>query len=188
MAQGDQIDRLAPCRPFLGTAGFRHLADYARQHVGRMLPADEVETLEGLVDEVERVSAIGIGAVGLGRKEQIGECRRRGAAGDGGQHGAFGRLPMPHGHPAPQPALEGREVGPARQRCALAARCCTVAIRSDAPRAVKQSKVRLLFRQEGQKLTERGQDGEAGIPAIAVAGAEQRRLPHTADGDWPAAS
>ena len=143
-----------------------------------MLPADEVQTLEGLVDEIERVSAIGVGAVRLGRKEEIRECSRRGAARNGGQHGTFGRIPVPHGHPAPQPAFEGGRVGPTCQRRALPARGCTVAIRSDAPHPVKQSKVRLLLRQEGQKLAERGQDGEPGIPAIAVPGTEQRGLPY----------
>ena len=48
-----------------------------------MLPADEVETLEGLVDEIERVSAIGVGAVRLGRKEEIREYSRRGATRNG---------------------------------------------------------------------------------------------------------
>jgi hypothetical protein len=42
---------------------------------------------------------------------------------------------------------------------------------------MKQSKVRVLLRQEGQKLAERSQDSESGIPTIAVAGAEQCDLP-----------
>ena len=75
-----------------------------------MLPADEIETLERLVDEVERMSGIGIGAVGLGGQEEIRERGRRGVAGDGGEHGALGRLAMAHGHPAPQPALERGKV------------------------------------------------------------------------------
>ena len=178
LAQSDEVDGLAPRCPFLSTPSCRHLADHARQHIGRMLPADDVETLESLVDEIERVPAIGVGAVRLGRKEEICECSRRGAAHNGRQHGSFGRIPVPHGHPAPQPALEGGEVGPTCQRRALPAWGCTVAIRSHAPRPVKQSKVRLLLRQERQELAERGQDGEPGIPAIAVAGAEQRGLPH----------
>ena len=36
----------------------------------------------------------------------------------------------------------------------------------------------LLLRQEGQKPAERSQDGEPGIPAIAVPGTEQRGLPY----------
>jgi hypothetical protein len=38
--------------------------------------------------------------------------------------------------------------------------------------------VPLLIRQDGQKLAECAQNGEAGAPAVAVAGAEQRDLPH----------
>ena len=58
LAQRDEIDRLAPRCRFLSAPGCRYLADYARQYIGRMLPADEVKTLERLVDEIERVSAI----------------------------------------------------------------------------------------------------------------------------------
>src|ERR1700693_332162 len=83
---------------------------------------------------------------------------------------------MPHGHPASQPALKGGEVSPTCQRRAIPARGCTVAIRSHSRHPVKQSEVRLLLRQERQKLAERAQDGKPGIPSIAVAGAEQRGL------------
>ena len=69
IAQSNQIDRLAPRRPFLGAAGCRHLADYARQDIGRMFPTDQVEALERLVDEIERVPAIGKDTVGLCRKQ-----------------------------------------------------------------------------------------------------------------------
>src|SRR6266404_628231 len=51
LAQSDEIDGLAPSRPFLSPPSCRQLADHARQHIGRVLPADEAETLEGLVDE-----------------------------------------------------------------------------------------------------------------------------------------
>ena len=178
VAQGDQIDRLAPGGRFLGAAGLRHLADDARQHVGRMLPADHVETLERLVDEVERVPAIRVGAVRLGREQQVRELGRRCAARNRGQHGALGRLAMAHRHPAPQPALQRGEVGPARERRALPARRRTVAVLGHAPRAVKQRELRFLARQHRQQLAERGQDGEPDAPAIAVAAAEQRGLPH----------
>ena len=43
---------------------------------------------------------------------------------------------------------------------------------------MKQRKVHLVFGQDWQELAERGQDGEPGIPAIAVPGTEQRGLPH----------
>ena len=42
-----------------------------------MLPADEVEAFERLVDEVERVSAVGEGPFCFGREQGIGELGRR---------------------------------------------------------------------------------------------------------------
>ena len=101
LAQSDQVDGLAPFRPFLSTPSCCHLANYARQHVGRIFPADDLETLESLIDEIKRVPAIGVRAVSLGGKEEICDCSRRRAAGNGRQHNSFGRIPMPHGHPAP---------------------------------------------------------------------------------------
>ena len=65
----------APCCPFLSTPRCHHLADHARQHIGCMLPADDVKTLESFIDEIERMSAIGVRAVRLGGKEKI--CQRR---------------------------------------------------------------------------------------------------------------
>jgi hypothetical protein len=44
------------------------LADNRGQHIGRVLPTDEVKALECFVDEVERVSAIGKDAIGLSRE------------------------------------------------------------------------------------------------------------------------
>src|SRR5262249_57514409 len=46
LAQGDEICRLTPRGRFLGTARGDHLADNGRQHICRVLPADEVEALE----------------------------------------------------------------------------------------------------------------------------------------------
>ena len=55
---------------------------------------------------------------------------------------------------------------------------CTFAVLGHALGPVKQSKVRLLIRQQRQKLTERGKNGEPDAPAIAIAGAEQSGLPY----------
>jgi hypothetical protein len=38
-----------------------------------MLPADQVEALEGLVCEIKRVSPVGERAVRIGRKQEVGE-------------------------------------------------------------------------------------------------------------------
>src|SRR5262249_37895549 len=53
LAQSDEVDGLAPRCPFLSTASGHHLAYHARQHVGCVLPADDVKALESLIDEVE---------------------------------------------------------------------------------------------------------------------------------------
>lgn len=68
-AQGDQINGLAPCRRFLGAAGLSHLANDRRKYLSGMLPADQIETLESLVYEVERVPTIRVCAVRLGSEE-----------------------------------------------------------------------------------------------------------------------
>ena len=97
--------------------------------------------------------------------------------GDGGEQGAFGGLAMAHGAPVPQPALEGREIGPARERGALPSRRLAVAVRRDPPGAVEEREIGLLFRQHGEQIAERGEDGRADSPAVAVLDGEQRRLP-----------
>jgi Activator of Hsp90 ATPase homolog 1-like protein len=56
LAQSDEIDGLAPRCPFLSTPSCRHSADHARQHIGRVLPADEVIEGENLeVDPPRRL-------------------------------------------------------------------------------------------------------------------------------------
>jgi hypothetical protein len=66
VAKHDKIYRLAPFGRFLDTPGRRHLADDGWQHRGSMPPADNVQALERLVDEVERVPAVGEGPLGHG--------------------------------------------------------------------------------------------------------------------------
>jgi len=41
-----------------------------------MLPADQVEALEGLVGEIKRVSLVGERTVRIGRKQEVGESGR----------------------------------------------------------------------------------------------------------------
>jgi hypothetical protein len=51
-AQRDEIDRLTPCCRLLGAASCHHLAYHDGQDGVGMLPADQVEALEGLVCEI----------------------------------------------------------------------------------------------------------------------------------------
>jgi hypothetical protein len=77
VTQGNKINGLAAGGRFLGATRRHHLADDSRHQSRRVLPADQVEALERLVDEVERVSGIGEHPLGLGREQGIGKHRRR---------------------------------------------------------------------------------------------------------------
>src|SRR3954454_1273230 len=113
-----------------------------------MLPTDQVQAFASLVDEVDRMSVVSEGAVRSGREQEAGERSWRGAAGDGGEQGAFGGFAMAHGGPVPQPSLQGGQVRPARERRPLPARRLAVAIRRDAARAVEKRQIGLFLRQD----------------------------------------
>ena len=72
-AQRGEIDRLAPCGRLVGTASGHHLAYHGGQDGVGVLPADQVEALEGLVGEIKRVSPTGERAVRVGNKQEVGE-------------------------------------------------------------------------------------------------------------------
>ena len=110
-AQRHEIDRLAPFRCFVGAACGNHLADDAGQQIGGVLPSDQVEKLEALVDEIKRVSAIGKDAVGLGRDEEVRQHWGRRTGGDGGQQRALGCLAVADRNPAPKPAFKRGTTG-----------------------------------------------------------------------------
>ena len=71
-----------------------------------MLPADQVEALASLVDEVEQMPTIGIDAIRRGRDQQVGQGRRRRSGGNRREEGALSRLPVPHPGPDAQPTFE----------------------------------------------------------------------------------
>ena len=79
-------------------------------------------------------------------------------------------------HPTPKPALQGGKIGSACQRDSIPPWRCTFAVLGHVLSPVKQSKVPLLIRQQRQKFTECGKNGEPDAPAITIAGAEQSRL------------
>src|SRR5262249_41548068 len=136
LAQGDEIRRLTPGSRFFGAARGDHLTDHGRQHGGSVVPADQVEAVERLIDEVERVSGIGEGAIRLTRKQEIGELGWPSSARERRQHGALGRFPVAYGRPTPQPAADGGKIGPARERRTLLARRLSIAVSRYAARAV----------------------------------------------------
>src|SRR5688500_16375471 len=111
-----------------------------------MLPANQVEAFASLVDEVERMSAVGEGAVRRNREQKVRERSRRGAAFHCGEQSAFASLAMSYGAPVPEPTLERREVGPARERRALPAWRLAVAVGRDATRTIEQRQIGLFLR------------------------------------------
>jgi hypothetical protein len=101
LAQSHQIERMTPRIQLLTATGADQLIDDGRQHQRRLLPTDDVEAFECLVDEVEGVAAIGEGAIGDGGQQQCCELGRRGPAGDGRQEGALGAVAMADLGPMP---------------------------------------------------------------------------------------
>src|SRR5271165_4085675 len=174
----DKIDRLAPFGRFLGAPGRRHLADDGWQHRGSIPPADNVQALERLVDEVERVSAVGEGPLGHGGEQGVGERSARKTGGDPGEQGALGRLAVANLCPTPEPAFERGLFRPAFEGRALPPRWLPVAVRRHTARPVEQGEIGFVLGQSGQQIGECGEDRETDAPAVPVLGPEQRRLPY----------
>ena len=100
-----------------------------------MLPTDQVKALEGLVYEIKRVPPVGESSVRVGRKQEVGECGRRDAGGDGGEQSALGRLTMAH-------LVQRRgEIRSARERSTPPPWRLAVAISRNAARAVEQGEI-----------------------------------------------
>ena len=166
--EGGEIHRQPPGRALLGAARRHHRPDQRRQHRSGVLPPDQIEAFEGLVDEVQHVAAVGVDPLGAGHEQQLGQHRRRGTTGDRGEQRALGTVAMAHGRPAPQPALQGRRVGGAGERGAVAAWCLAGAVASDAPRAVEQGEAGRLLRQLGHQISQSREDGQADTPPVAI--------------------
>jgi len=116
LGERHKIDRLPPGDRLLGASSCHHLSDYGRKHGRRVLPSNQIEALEGLVYEIERVAHIRKSAVGLGCEQRIGQHRRRATRRNRGEQGALGGLTMAHLCPAAQPALKHGRIRPAGKR------------------------------------------------------------------------
>src|SRR5258707_13681648 len=119
-----------------------------------MLPAYQVEALERLVDEVDRVSGVGERPLSSGREQGIGEHGWRDPGRNRREQGALSRLAMAHARPTPQPALERGSIRPASKRRTFSPGRLAVAIRCHAARAVEQGEISFLLWQHGQQITE----------------------------------
>jgi hypothetical protein len=137
LTERNKVNGLAPGCRFFGATGRHHLADDSRHQSRRVLPADQVEALECLVDEVERVSGVGERTLGLGREQGIGEHRWRDTGRNCREQGTLGRFAMAHLGPTLQPALERARLRPAAQRRTFPPRRSAVAVRRHAAGAVE---------------------------------------------------
>ena len=106
--QRDEVDRVPPRVRLLHPLGDGELRRQRREHRLGALPAGDVERLERLVDEVERVAAVEVAVVGRGGEEHVGELVRRRAAADGGDERALRALGVAHLDEAAEPAREPR--------------------------------------------------------------------------------
>jgi len=73
LEQGNEVDRIPPRVRLLHPFGAGELRRQRGEHRLRGLPPSDVERLERLVDEVERVAAVEIAVVGRGGEEHVGE-------------------------------------------------------------------------------------------------------------------
>ena len=170
---------MAPGVVLVGAARRHQLADHGRQDGRRVLVADQLDALEGLVDEVQRMAAVGKRPVGDRDEQHRRQPVQRQALVDGGEQRALGGVAMPPLGPLAKPALERGDARPgAGERCAIAARRHAVAIGGHPPDALEQRQVGLLLGQDRQQVGERGHDGHADAEAVAMAGAEQRCIAH----------
>jgi len=176
VAESDQIFGLAPFGRFLRAARRGHLADNGRQHGRSVLPPDQVEAFERLVDEVERVPAVGEGPFRLGREQGASEHGRRKAGVDRGEKGALGRLAMANLYPAWQPAFQNRRFRPAPERGAFPSGRLAVTIGRDAARSVEEHEISVILGQRGQEIAKGREDREADAPAVTVLRPVQRCL------------
>src|SRR5262249_5917105 len=99
LAQRDQIEWLAPGSGLLGSASGHHVADHRWQHSRRVLPADQIEAFERLVDKIKRVPGVRIRALGYGREQGVREHSLRDAGGYRGEHRTLGCFAMAHARP-----------------------------------------------------------------------------------------
>ena len=167
---------MAPGVALVGAPCAHQLVHHRRQDRRRVLAADQVDALERLVDEIQRVAAVGERSIGRRAQHEVGD-RGEVLARDHREQGALGGIPVAHLDPLPKPAPERRQRRAlAVQRLAIAARRLPGAVGADAPDALEQRQVTLVVRQLGQNVAQRGHDRHADAKAVTHAGAEQRRV------------
>ena len=103
----DEIDRMAPGVALVGAACAHQLVHHRRQDRGGVLAADQADALERLVDEIQRVAAVGERPIGRRAQHEVGD-RGEVLLRDHREQGALGGIPVPHLDPLPEPSPQRR--------------------------------------------------------------------------------
>jgi len=73
LQQRHEVDRVAPGVRFLHPRGSGELCRQRAEHGLRPLPACDIERLECLVHEIERMTSLEVAVIGSRREQQVGQ-------------------------------------------------------------------------------------------------------------------
>ena len=111
LEQRGEVDRVAPRVRLLHPLGEGELRGERPEHRLGALPAGDVQRLERLVHEVERVAAVEVAVVGGSGEEHVRELGRRRAGADGRDERALGALRVADLDEAAEPVGEPCRLG-----------------------------------------------------------------------------
>src|SRR5947209_10919765 len=110
LEEGDEVDRVAPGVCLLHPLGGGELRRKRGEYRLGSLPAGDVERLERLVDEVERVPAVEVAVIGSGREEHVSQLARRCADANSRNECTFGTLGVAYVDETTEPAVQALRV------------------------------------------------------------------------------
>ncbi|MDR6861290.1 hypothetical protein [Variovorax guangxiensis] len=150
--KGDEIDRMAPGSGLLGAAGAREMLDRGGEYSIGVRPANQIQQLECLVDEVQRVAAVGKHAVGGGSEQHLGERGGGQSSRDARENGSLDRIAVTHRSPMAQPPR--KRLGWRRRVERLARAPCGLsrAVLGDFRDALVEREIGRFFRQDRESI------------------------------------
>ena len=175
--QPRQVDRVPPARGLLHPLRLREHRHEARQDRARVLPADVVDELEGLVREVEGVPDVEEDVVRAGREDHLAELLRRQPDRDRGAQRPLRRLLRACLDEAPEPGAVHLGAPLLRlERIEVEVRWLPGRRARDVHEPLVERAWPVRRRQQRQHVRHRREDREPAAPACRpVAGAEERR-------------
>jgi len=166
-----QVDRAAPGVGFFHALGAGVGRDQAGQDRLRVLPAGDVQGLEGFVGKVQDVPGGQVAVVGGGGEEHVGHLAAAGPGADGRGQAALRAFGVAHLHELAEPAAQRGDVRvQAGQRAHREARRATGRIAGDGRQPVIQGARAVVMVQAGQDVHQAGEDGQALAPARLAVG------------------